>query len=357
MKLLCSFVICILSNSILQAQIPTYVPKMGLSGWWDLDANANDKSGNGNRGIEKGSIIYGHDRFLNPNSAFVGNGQSTISLKSQKLFPMSNSPRTVSIWVKNDPSYRGQFGQLFSYGNNSLGGRFGLFTNGHNIGIEMVNSSVTIPYPNDGDWHHFVVLYPEKGNGSHSFRMFLDGIENTTSIVNPVSKLNTKGNESNDIGSLFSSTSMIYPFVGSIDDIGLWFRTLSDAEIGELYKSYDKSKQTVEVKLYVNSISNDSVWEPKEYRESGSFSEVNNHHLHSIEILGYQDKLQIEILYGEFWNDTPSKMLYQADNVKLDGKIRLDYSDKNLEYGNYIIRIRKGRKILHEGTVTFFPAG
>jgi len=357
MKFLCYFVICILSNVILLAQIPSYVPKMGLSGWWDLEGNVNDKSGNGNNGIEKGSITYGHDRFSNPNSAFVGNGKSTVSLKSQKLFPMSNSPRTVSVWVKIDQSYRSQFGEIFSYGNNSLAGRFGIFSNGQNIGIEMVNSSVTIPYPNDGDWHHFVVKYPENGKGSQSFHMFLDGIEHMTSTVNPVSKLNTKGNQSNDIGTLFSSTSMIYPFMGSIDDIGLWSRTLSDEEISELYKSYDKSNQTVDVKLYVNDISNDSVWEATEYKESGSFSQVNNHHLHSIEILGYQDKLQIEVLYGEFWNDPPSRLLYHSDNVNLDGKLRLDFSDKNLEFENYIIRIRKGRKILHEGTVTFFPAG
>jgi hypothetical protein len=38
------------TNSFSQ-NIPSYVPKNGLIGWWPFNGNANDESGNGNNGI------------------------------------------------------------------------------------------------------------------------------------------------------------------------------------------------------------------------------------------------------------------------------------------------------------------
>jgi len=46
--LICSYTI---------AQPPSYVPTNGLIGWWPLNGNGNDESGNGNNGVINGATL------------------------------------------------------------------------------------------------------------------------------------------------------------------------------------------------------------------------------------------------------------------------------------------------------------
>ncbi len=49
-KLLTLLLASVLSLNI-SAQIPSYIPKTGLVGWWPFNGNANDESGNGNHRV------------------------------------------------------------------------------------------------------------------------------------------------------------------------------------------------------------------------------------------------------------------------------------------------------------------
>jgi hypothetical protein len=71
---LCFFVVSSLHN-LLNAQIPSYVPRDGLVGWWPFNGNANDESGNGNHGTVNGATLT-EDRFGNLNSAYSFDGIS-----------------------------------------------------------------------------------------------------------------------------------------------------------------------------------------------------------------------------------------------------------------------------------------
>jgi hypothetical protein len=82
-----------LSGSVLSAsaQVPSYVPSNGLSGWWSFSGNANDESGNGNNGTVNGAKST-VDRNGNANKAYDFDGKSnfievptSISLNLDKI--------------------------------------------------------------------------------------------------------------------------------------------------------------------------------------------------------------------------------------------------------------------------------
>jgi len=53
--------ILFLFTTNLLSQVPIYVPKNGLVGWWGFNGNANDESGNGNHGVMY-NVIPAEDR-------------------------------------------------------------------------------------------------------------------------------------------------------------------------------------------------------------------------------------------------------------------------------------------------------
>jgi hypothetical protein len=77
-----SFVFSLLSLKI-HAQLPAYVPTLGLSGYWLFSGNANDESGNGNNGTVNGAQLTSN-RFSAPNQAYSFNGSSDFI---STLFP------------------------------------------------------------------------------------------------------------------------------------------------------------------------------------------------------------------------------------------------------------------------------
>jgi hypothetical protein len=58
------------ASDVIAQNIPSYVPKDGLVGWWPFNGNANDESGNGNHGTPL-NISFSTDRFGNINSAKI----------------------------------------------------------------------------------------------------------------------------------------------------------------------------------------------------------------------------------------------------------------------------------------------
>ena len=55
------------------AQVPGYVPRQGLVGWWALDGNTNDASGKGNHGSSNGAVST-TDRNGKVNGAYYFDG-------------------------------------------------------------------------------------------------------------------------------------------------------------------------------------------------------------------------------------------------------------------------------------------
>ena len=84
----------------LWAQVPSYVPKDGLVGWYPFNGNANDESGNGNHGTVNRATLTS-DRFGNSNKAYNFSGNQFIDLGAFSQFNGANK-FTLSLWFKTN---------------------------------------------------------------------------------------------------------------------------------------------------------------------------------------------------------------------------------------------------------------
>ena len=222
-----------LTTQTLFAQVPSYVPTSGLVGYWPFNGNVNDESGNNNN-CNNPIGNYDNDRNGFANSSFYGSGVgsspgSGMYISSLDNFPLANTNRTVSVWFKSNIPYPGGNRELFSYGDNTFGTRFGIMLNGSSIGVEYMNGSVLTTFIPDNNWHNITVTY--NGSGSNGILIYLDGTLRTTTISNPIGTLNTLNSFIKTIGRL----NDIYNFSGNYDDIGIWNRVLTETEIAAIY--------------------------------------------------------------------------------------------------------------------------
>jgi hypothetical protein len=215
--------------------VPSYVPSNGLVGWWPFNGNANDESGNGNNVVLQGNASFAIDRYFVPNTSYFGDLNSGADITQLNNFPFGNSERTISLWFQNTMPFPNGNRQLFSYGDNYSGGRFGLFMDGIYIGVEHVNGARSCAYIPDGNWHNLLVTYPSNGQGTNDIAIYLDGHIQSSSNSNPINSLNTANAYIHWIGTLGFSPGWLYAFSGKIDDIGIWNRALTECEIQDLY--------------------------------------------------------------------------------------------------------------------------
>jgi hypothetical protein len=216
------------SFNVLNAQLPSYVPTLGLEGWWSFAGNAKDLSSFSRDGIVTGAKLS-TDRFGAANSAYLFNGTSDyISVPSTGITKVTYS--TVSAWVKYTGDAGGTvFDSYFQFGNwpgNTIGlsyeysnKRFNLYRN--------CKATLTPAIDINNAWHHLVVVQDSLIN-----KLYIDGAlvdSNLSSSIN-----------------CYGGTNMIFlgasptnnQFVtGSLDDVGFWTRALTECEVLSLYNS------------------------------------------------------------------------------------------------------------------------
>ncbi len=61
------------ATNVFGQNLPSYLPKDGLVGWWPFNGNANDESGNGNHGTVNGATLT-KDSNGKSNSAYSFDG-------------------------------------------------------------------------------------------------------------------------------------------------------------------------------------------------------------------------------------------------------------------------------------------
>ena len=205
----------------------------GLVAYYPFNGNANDESGNGNNGTVNGATLT-TDRFGNVNNAYSFNGTNdSISVNNNQLLNPSNA-MTVTAWIKpedittsrnQDVVRKGDPNAIYLLSFQEYGTQltFGLkTTSGYHI--ESDTPITAINYT-DGQWHLIVGLY----DGSN-IKVFKDGI-----LIGSKSQT----------GLILASTGKLFIgcvegpsefFKGSIDDIRIYNRALSDSEIQQLYQ-------------------------------------------------------------------------------------------------------------------------
>jgi Concanavalin A-like lectin/glucanases superfamily len=220
------------------AQVPNYIPTNGLVGWWPFNGNANDESGNGNNGMVYGASLA-VDRNGNPNSAYNFNGSGNYIGYSANNLP--NASRTVSVWFYANNLNGGP--GILGYGGNTCGTSFFIAINQPPIPNKIINQghcvvdSLTTTYSTSpiNAWYHLVITSDVNGT-----RHYLNGVlmsSNSVFIANTYT-LNKDFAVGTNVG-----TNGIMPWTdanqtwwnGKLDDIGIWNRALTSAEITALY--------------------------------------------------------------------------------------------------------------------------
>lgn len=208
--------------------------KSGLVGYWSFDegagTQAGDFSGNDNTGTLAGSTLpsWVSGRFGNALS-FDGS-TSDINLSSSDPFSTLTSSFTITHWIKTSASS----GQMYTVANagGGSGFRFGLssgkvaFLVGDAGGYkESACGSATV---NDGEWHMITGVYSR--SGTLQFTCYIDGVyQADVALTDSYDAMSTTAP---GIG----KPPCCVAFNGSLDEVRIYDRALSAAEIAGLYE-------------------------------------------------------------------------------------------------------------------------
>ena len=235
----------------IQAQVPSYVSSNGLVAWYPFNGNANDESGNGNNGIVYNASVT-PDRYNSSNSAYIFNGSNSRIMinQSSSLNTSTWSGISFSLWVYQTSYTNGQPFNIRASNQNDLA--VYLSSNAKpqasnfnsSLGFAFFVNSPDSIYLNS--WNHVVVT---QNYTTGKFLLYINGIKKDSTINN----LNLVPSPYINVGSRSSSAGLSNFFNGSIDDIGLWNRELSNQEVSALYNACN-SLPTVAILPLSNTI-------------------------------------------------------------------------------------------------------
>jgi hypothetical protein len=232
----------------LMAQVPSYVPTSGLSGWWSFTGNANDASVNSNNGVVSGTTLT-TDRFGNANSAYSFDGTSSYIVVNDAVpLRLNNTDYSVSVWInevllvssehqviisKRDPFINSAGWLLYLDVLTNPMGEVGFAVSGGGDPTAYSQSAMQL-----NTWTHIVEVYK---SGSNVMRTYINGILNDTTLSIPTPNGTT--NKNLFIGS--DGLANQYYFNGKIDDIGIWNRALTQQEVTNLYDAQNTATTTL----------------------------------------------------------------------------------------------------------------
>lgn len=209
----------------------------GLIGHWKLDGNGLDSTPYANNGTKVG--IYGSwtsDRKGMTNGSYQSTNNSLIDISNSSAFDISTV--SVSVWVRSTLNDQGTLGAIItkSDGVSSPYG-FGIAPNGTVCFTDADTSAhsgsvcASSAIYNDSEWHFLVGI---RAGGQLS--IYLDGqfqasvADTATGISTNASDLRFGDDTSGDNRGAFR---------GSIDDVRIYNRAISPAEVKALYQSYN----------------------------------------------------------------------------------------------------------------------
>jgi len=214
---------------------PLYVDS-SLIGLWRFEGNNTDEKG---LSCTDYNISYSAGKF--GQGANFNGASSRIDVTNSANYDVSRL--TISAWIK--PTSTTQNGFIFEKG--SVNTQYSLFLEGTIIIFRTHNGTTTHDLIGGmtamgivaGNWHHVVVTYDGQLK-----KMYVDGILRRTAVY--TSTLRT-GQSGQRIGA-YGGATPAYWFNGSMDDVAVFGRALTNKEVRELYdgtmKKYVKNTLT-----------------------------------------------------------------------------------------------------------------
>ena len=220
-------------------------PTDGLVAYYPLDGNAEDASGNGNNGTVYGAMPT-TDRFGNPNSAYYFNGTTDFIDLGKPSSISSLTQGAIAAWFRADtityPDSTGIFSSSSEtipeilleprdYSIIGMGNIFEVNIRGGGTTTNWAIQGLGSTYLNAGQWYHFV--FQQTGSG---YELYINGSQEIITInIDRGSVSNTQWFDFLDVDAFFIGKARIsgmdYPFHGAIDDLRIYDRPLTQAEI------------------------------------------------------------------------------------------------------------------------------
>jgi hypothetical protein len=211
----------------------------GIGGYWKLEETsgtiATDSSGAGNNGTFVGSPTLAQSAVYDLGTLY-NNATLTEYLSLPRGVLHETSAVSASFWVKT--TYTGEQAVL-SAANASQANEFlFMFYNSTTIRVHFHGSQLdwTIPSIADGEWHHVVMVSRADTN---STTVYLDNVSmgsKTISAGSTALSVDTGGliiaQDQDSVGGGFSTTQCLR---GTLDELRLYQRALTTAEINSLY--------------------------------------------------------------------------------------------------------------------------
>ena len=230
----------LIPTSILATTHPTapITLENGLVASYPFNGNANDESGNGNNGIVH-SAVLSTDRFGNSSSSYTFNGVSSyIEITNGIAFNFVND-FSISVWI-NPTSSQVTYAEIYSKSHDSYNGfeceqqtsNTNYFCSGYYYTSGHGEASCIQFIANN--WNHFVFT---KQNAIASY--YLDGALKgvttapSTGVITAADLPLLFGAWNSGHTSPASGVTRYYN--GAIDDIYIYNRTLSNAEVQQFY--------------------------------------------------------------------------------------------------------------------------
>ncbi len=201
----------------------------GLVGYWKLDetsgTTAVDSSGSGNdgtwsaSGVSRTASVPGTISFGDPEALTLDGSSGYVTLGVTNL-PANNAPQSISLWFQGTPNANNQ--NMLAMSNVGAGSAVQLGFRGSSLiawnygGGTLVSTAA----PTDSAWHQVIYTY----DGATD-RLYLDGALAATSTTGT----HQSGNPTSAyLGTYSPSMEM---FGGSLDDVRVYSRALSTAEV------------------------------------------------------------------------------------------------------------------------------
>jgi hypothetical protein len=204
-----------------------------LIGWWRGEGDALDASGNGNDGTLIGGATYATGKF---GQAFSLDGEDDyIDMESSSSLNLQHS-FTMSAWVKTDTIFIGTqriLGRVGAPIGEDLGGDgYGWGIVGNQLRFTTFNKQdydSTLADINPDTWYHLAIVFDS--NNAVSF--YVDG-----EYLETIAGYESGDDVSEANFTIGNTTYFQEPWSGSIDDVAIFDRVLSEGEISSLYNAF-----------------------------------------------------------------------------------------------------------------------
>ncbi len=220
-----------------------------INSYWDIDHSSGDtyfESINGYNAVFSGDTAPTvKDGIIGKSLKFSPQGMANTFLQvedSNQYDWYYDDDFTISLWFKNTAPAFAQQSEVFIGRSMDQGSWWFGWDNSNSFVTAYLkdrSGDDTIAFRNiaitDTLWHHAVLVYEGDNHGVDYIRIYVDSVARTTSKSFNTGRFDGSGFLSIGYWDYFGTNK--YPFSGELDDIAVFNRALSAAEIAKIFKN------------------------------------------------------------------------------------------------------------------------